>query len=164
MKIRRATPTDAKAVKAAHFYAYRISYRGYLPDDYLDSMTFDAATIERTAQRIKEVEYYVAEKDKQVIGFANLCYPEEKTVEVQTLYVHPNFQKQGAGSALLDEICRIKKKAGFQKLVVWTMKNGPSLGFYQKKGLKYSQSPEGKMPLYKPWKFDIPIVCLERKL
>ena len=164
MKVRPAIPTDAKAVKAVHYYAYQISYRGYLPDDYLNGLVFDEATITRTAQKIRETEYYVAEKNEKVIGFANLCYPEEKTVEVQTLYVHPNFQKQGAGSALLDEICKIKKNAGYRKVVLWTIKDGPSLGFYEKKGFQPSSVPEKNMPLYKPWKFDVSIIRLEKDL
>ena len=164
MKVRRALPTDAKAVKSAHYHAYQVSYREYLPDDYLDSMVFDEAVIARTAQKISETEYYVVEENGCVLGFANLIYPEVKTIEVQTLYVHPDFQNRGAGSALLDEICKIKKKAGYQKVVVWTLKNGPSLGFYEKKGFKQTLSPEGKMPLYKPWKFDIPIICLGKDL
>jgi len=164
MKVRRALPTDAKAVKSAHYHAYQVSYRGYLPDDYLDSIPFDAAVIERTAHKIENQEYYVAEQNGQVVGFANLDYPEDSTVEIQALYVHPDFQRQGAGSALLDEICHLKKTAGYKKLIIWTIKDGPSLGFYQKKGLRYSHTPEGKMPLYKPWKFNIPIVRLEKDL
>jgi len=164
MKVRPAKPSDAPSVRSAQYYAHKISYRGYLPDDYLDSIALDNAAIECTAQKIQETEYYVAEKDKKVIGFANLCYPEEKTVEVQTFYVHPDFQRQGAGSALLNKICKIKKKAGYTKLVVWTIKNGPSLGFYHKKGFQPSSVPEKNMALYKPWNFDVPIIRLEKDL
>ena len=164
MKIRPAVPSDAKSVKSAQYYAHQVSYRGYLPDDYLDSIVFDDAVVERTAKKIKKGEYYVAEKNGKVVGFTCLCYPEDKTVEVQTLYVHPDFQRQGAGSALLNEICKIKKKAGYTKLVAWTIKNGPSLGFYHKKGFQPSSVPEKNMDLYKPWKFDIPIIRLERDL
>lgn len=159
MKIRRATPNDAKEVKAAHYYAYQVSYKGYLPDDYLKNMPFDDAIIERTANHIKEHEYYVAEKDGRVVGFACLVYPEEKVVEIEALYVHPDFQKQGAGTALINEVCSLKKAEGYTKLVLWTMENGPSLGFYQKQGLKQSNNVKKKF-----WKFDIPIIQLEKKL
>lgn len=159
MKIRKAIPSDAKDIKSAHYHAYQVCYRGYLPDDYLDTMPFDATVIERTKNYIKEHEYYVAEKNSQVIGFAYLSYPEEKTVEVKALYIHPDFQKQGAGTALMKEICRIKKEAGYKKLVLWTLKDGPSLVFYQKQGMKKSNTPE------KLWvKIPIPIICLEKNL
>ena len=158
MKIRIATPQDAKNVKTAHYYAYQVSYRGYLPDDFLDNMPFDEAIIERTANAIKEHEYYVAEIDNQVVGFARLNYPEEKTVEIMALYVHPDFQKKGVGSTLIQEICRLKKENGYTQLVLWTIKNGPSVGFYQKQGLAPSNMEE------KYWKFDIPIIRFEKEI
>lgn len=159
MKIRKATPADARAVKSAHYHAYQVSYRGYLPDEFLDAMAVDEAAIERTANKIKEVEYYVAEVDGQVIGFAILCYPEDKAVEIQALYVHPDFQKHGAGSALIKEISRIKKAEGYKTLIAWTMKRGPSLGFYLKQGLKISHPTQEKL-----WQFDIPIIRLDKDI
>ena len=159
MKIRRATPNDAADVKSAHYHAYQVNYRGYLPDSYLASIPFDKAIIEQTANYIKEHEYYVAEQDGRVIGFANVDYPEDKTVEIQGLYVHPDFQKSGAGSALMNEICQLKKAAGYTKLVLWTIKNGPSVGFYEKQGMKQAEGIAEKL-----WKYDIPVICLEKDL
>ena len=127
IKIRRAIPADAKEVKAAHYYAYQACYRGYLPDDFLDTMPFDQAVIERTANSIREHEYHVAEQDGHVIGFAKLDYPEEQAFEIQALYIHPDQQKQGAGSYLLQELCRLKREQGYKKLIIWTIKNGPSI-------------------------------------
>lgn len=43
------------------------------------------------------------------------------------LYVHPDFQTQGVGSALMKEICRLKKEDSYNKLIVWTIKDGPSM-------------------------------------
>ena len=38
----------------------------------------------------------------------------------------------------------MKKKLGYDKLILWTIKDGPSLGFYAKQGLKPSCVPEKK--------------------
>lgn len=159
MKIRRAIPDDAIGVKFAHYHAYQVNYKDYLPEDYLRNMPFDEAIIARTANYIKEHECYVAEKEGHIAGFAYLTYPEKNVVEIESLYIHPDFQKQGVGKALLNEICRLKKEAGYQKLVLWTIKDGPSLGFYQKQGMKQVSSIEKKF-----WKSNIPIICLEKNL
>ena len=159
LKIRKAIPNDARDIKSAHYHAYQVCYRGYLPDDFLDNMPFDEAVIERTANRIKEVEYYVAETEKRVVGFLTLEYPEEQAVEIQMLYVHPDFQKQGIGSALMKEICRLKKQDGYNKLIVWTIKDGPSIGFYQKQGMIKTNAPSKNF-----WKLDVPLVRFEKKL
>jgi len=144
MKIRKATLKDAKDIKSAHYHAYQVNYRGYAPDDFLDSLVFDDIAIQRMADHMKENEYYVAEKEGHVIGFANLRYPEEGVVEIGGLYVHPDFQKLGAGSSLIKKVCQMKKAKGYKKLILWTIKNGPSIGFYMKQGLRPSNVPEKK--------------------
>lgn len=75
------------------------------------------------------------------------------------IYIHPDFQRCGAGSALLHEISHIKKEQGYTKLVLWTIKKGSSLGFYKKHCMKQSEDIEEKI-----WKFNIPIICLEKDL
>ena len=144
IKIRQATIQDAKDIKSAHYHAYQVNYRGYAPDDFLNSLVFDDAAIQRMADHIKENEYYVAEKEGCVIGFVNLRYPQKHVVEIGGLYVHPDFQKLGVGSALMKKVCHMKKKLGYTKLILWTIKDGPSLGFYAKQGLKPSRVPEKK--------------------
>ena len=144
MKIRKATLTDAKDIKSAHYHAWTTNYRGYAPDEYLDSLKFDNESIQKMANHMKEDEFYVAEENGHVIGFTELKYPEDKTVEIGGLYVHPDFQKRGAGSALVKKVCQMKKKLGYTKLILWTIKEGPSLGFYAKQGLKPSNIPEEK--------------------
>ena len=158
MIIRRATPEDARGIKSAHYWAYQKCFKGYLPDEYLKAMPFDEAVIQRTAEYIKTHEYYVAEEDGQVLGFTALQYPEEKTVEVLMLYVHPDVQRHGVGSALMNEVYRMSKERGYTKLILWTIKDGPAVGFYFKQGLQASNM-EGKF-----WKCDVPIVRYEKSL
>ena len=144
MKIRKATLKDAKDIKSAHYHAYQVNYRGYVPDDFLDSLKFDDVAIQRMADYMKKDEFYVAEKEGHVIGFAELRSPEEGVVEIGGLYVHPDFQKLGAGSSLVKKVCQIKKAKGYKKLILWTIKDGPSIGFYTKQGLRPSSLPEKK--------------------
>ena len=158
MIVRRAKSEDARGIKSAHYWAYQKCFKGYLPDDFLKAMPFDEDTIQRTAEYIKTHEYYVAEKDKQILGFTALQYPEEKTVEVLSLYVHPDVQRQGVGTALMNEVCRISKERGYTKLILWTIKDGPSIGFYQKQGLQSSNMEK------KFYKCDVPIVRYEKSL
>lgn len=153
--IRQATPNDARAIKQIHNAAYQISFRGYLPDEYLDTLTIDENIIQRTQKYLTQTECYVALAQNNVIGFMYVCYPEEGTFEIQALYIHPAYQKQGAGTALIQNLWQIKTKEKYKKCVVWTMKFGPSLPFYKKMGFSLTTNE-------KKWKFDIPIVMLEK--
>ena len=159
IKIRQAVPTDAKDIKFIHYHAYQVCYRGYLPDDFLDQMPFDDAVIQRTAARIKSVEYYVVELNNHIAGFLCVQVPEARTVEVQMLYIHPDFQRQGLGRALMCEICVLKKKQGFKKLIAWTIKDGPAVGFYEKLGMTKSNTPAKKFG-----KTDVAIIRLEKPI
>ena len=145
MRIRKATLADARDIKSVHYHAWTTNYRGYAPDEYLDSMKFDNKSIQEMTNYMKEDEFFVAEENGRVIGFTELKYPDDKTVEIGGLYVHPDFQKQGAGSSLVKKVCQMKKSKGYKKLILWTIKDGPSIGFYMKQGLKPSDVPEKKM-------------------
>ena len=158
MQIRKATPDDAFDIKTIHVAAYKVSYKGYLPDDYLAEKCVDDEIVARTREYLKQAECYVVEEAGKTIALMYISYPDEaQTFEIQALYVHPDFQKQGAGSLLVDYILKEKSKSGYIKCVVWTMKSGPSLPFYLKKGFNLTTQE-------KLWIYEIPIIMLERSL
>ena len=159
MIIRRATPEDAPFVKKVQVETYQSCYRGYLPDDALDALVVNEDYIQRTAAYIQKTECWVAQTDNQIIGFSYITYPEPDTFEINALYIHPDFQLKGIGSMWVSELCAEKKEKGFQKLVVWTLKNGPSIGFYQKMGLTQIAEEE---KIWKP--YNLPIIRFEKKL
>lgn len=156
--IRKAEPKDAKEIKQVHVSAYQKNYRGFLPDDFLDNLKLDDEVIERTQNHIKTNEYLVAECEGKVVGFAKLCVPAEKEIEIQALYIHPNYQKRGIGTLLVNRVWQEKKEQGFRKLIIWTIKNGPSIGFYLKQGFKETNMPE------KIWKFDRHIMQFAKEI
>lgn len=155
--IRRAIPDDAYDIKKIHIETYRKSYRKYIPDKYLDNMPLDDEIVERTKKYLKENECWLVVDENNSIGFSYITYHPDNIFEINALYVHPKYQKCGAGSLLVNDLCRSKKEQGFTKCVVWTMKFGPSLPFYEK--LNFKKTNEEKL-----WKFDIPILKLEKNL
>lgn len=157
INIHRATPDDAVAIKKIHVETYQTSYRGYIPDEYLDNIPLDNNVIERTKKYLETTECWLVVYDEKPVGFAYVTYPEEGDFEINALYVHPNYQKCGAGSALVNYLCREKKEQGYAKCIVWTMKFGPSIGFYEK--MNFRKTSEEKT-----WKSDIPIIKLEKIL
>ena len=157
LNIRPAKPEDAYEIKKIHVETYQKSYRGFVPDEYLDKMLIDDTVIERTKKYLNKTECHLAIYKKRPIGFAYVTYPDDRTFEINALYIHPQYQKCGAGSILVNNLCKNKKAQGCKKCVVWTIKSGPSLPFYTK--MKFVRTTEEKM-----WKFDIPIIKLEKDL
>ena len=160
MKLVKGEPKDAKDLKKIHVSAYQTSYRGYIPDDYLDSMTASDEVVLRTAAFIEKTETYFVEENGEKVGFVYLDYPKEQgdAFEIMAIYVHPDCQLKGVGRFVVNELSKMKKLAGFTKVIAWTMKEGPSIGFYQKMGFKQVEGEK------KFWKFDIPIICFEKEI
>lgn len=157
MKIRKALPSDALGIKKVHVAAYQVSYRGYLPDDYLDSKIVDQEVVEKTAKYLETAECYIAEDKQQIIAFAYMVDHENNLTEIQALYVDPLFQRKGVGTKLVEYVTNLKKKAGYTKCAVWTLKFGPSLPFYRKMGFYKTQQE-------KLWHADIPVIELSKDL
>ena len=159
MKLVKGLPEDARILKNIHVCAYQKCYRGFLPDEYLDSLTVNDDIVERTARHIEKTECYFVELDSEKIAFVYLDYPKEneQQFEIMAIYVRPDNQKKGVGRFLIDELIQMKKKEGFRQVIAWTIKNGPSVGFYEKTGFKQAAGDA------KFWKFDIPLVCFEKE-
>lgn len=157
VSIRLATPDDAYNIKKIHIETYKESYRGYIPDEYLDSLSLNDEVVERTKKFLTTTECWLAIHTGTPIAFAYVTYPENAAFEINALYVHPQHQKCSVGSRLVNFICKDKKERGFSKCIVWTMKSGLSIPFYNK--MNFKQTLEEKM-----WKFNIPIIKLEKTL
>ena len=157
MEIRRAETEDAEQIEQIHVDAYQTNYRGYIPDKFLDNFTLTSERIARTKMSLDKAEFWIAADSSKIFGFAVLNFSDTDTFEIKALYIAPQHQKQGIGSLLVNTLCHDKKKLGFKKCVVWTLKSGPSLGFYEKCGSSKTSSE-------KLWKYDLPIVMFEKFL
>ena len=155
MIVRKATPDDAKQIKILHTKTYKISYRNFIPDDYLDNLEITEEKIQKLKTHIQESTYFVATENEQILGFINIGCNSLDTLEIYALYIDPDFQKQGIGSALINTA--IKENKNSNKCILWTMKYGPSLKFYEKHGFHPTSNE-------KMLKFDIPIIMLEKEI
>lgn len=160
MKLVKAEPIHAKRLKEIHISAYQHSYRGFLPDDYLDNLKITPEIVSKTAAYIEKTESYFAEDQGILKAFVYLDYPKEypDSFEIMAIYVHPDYHKSGVGRFLVNELAQMKKKDGFKNCVAWTMKNGPSIGFYEKNGFLKQNKCE------KMWRFDVPIIMFKKEL
>ncbi|MFI3241868.1 MAG: GNAT family N-acetyltransferase [Alphaproteobacteria bacterium] len=154
IEIRKAKPQDARDIKKVHISAYHKSYRGFLPDEFLDGLKLEEEVVLKTAERIKTHDYFIAVDDNKIVAFAVLIYPDAKTIEIEAIYAAPEYHGKGIGSKLVDYICGLSNKT----VVAWTLKNGPSIGFYIKNGFKQVAGVE------KFWKFNLPIIKFEKTI
>lgn len=142
-RIRAATPADARAIAEVHVASWRATYRGLLPDAYLDRLSVD----EREAQRREVLEdpasewgTLVAEEDGRVIGFAAFGPSRDDdappgTGEIPAIYLAPEVVGTGVGRDLFAEATAGLRKAGFERATLWVLEaNERARRFYERAG------------------------------
>ena len=137
LKIRPAIEKDASALATINVLGWKTAYRGLIPDDFLDTLSVTEQRIQKFANHILETKIFlVAEDESGVVGYlsggktrnADLPYP----YEIYTFYVHPEAQRQGIGTVLINAF---KKKIKGASFCVYTLDgNTHAIRFYQKNG------------------------------
>lgn len=132
---RPAVPSDARAVAAIHDAAWRLTYQGVIPHLYLERMISRRGPLwwQRQIQRGSKITLLVFDDVPQgyaAWGEARGSWPWAAG-EIFELYVAPIFQGIGLGTRLFAAARRELKQAGFERLVVWALKdNELACAFY----------------------------------
>jgi ribosomal protein S18 acetylase RimI-like enzyme len=130
VRIRACRPTDAPAVADA-FLSARATCLPWLPKVHADSDV--RAWVAQVL--VHRPHVYVAELDGRVVGFAAL-----RDDYLDHLYVHPDFQNRGAGTALLHEAMRNRPNG----LRLWVFQqNGQARRFYKRHGFVLLRETDG---------------------
>ena len=140
--IRRATPQDAPAIARVRIDCWRVTYRGLIPDAYLDGMQLDQsiALWDRVlAAGSADASVSVAEHDGDVVGFAAANKLQEPRydldAELSAVYVRREFQRGGVGRRLLAAVAEAQREAGAHGLIVWVIAgNKGARAFYEQLG------------------------------
>ncbi|MBB3211170.1 ribosomal protein S18 acetylase RimI-like enzyme [Herbaspirillum sp. Sphag1AN] len=126
--IRPAVVADADAIARVRVESWRASYRGIVPDAYLDSMkTEDSSRLwARVLGAASDAACtFVAEVDGEVVGFAagiTLAEPKlDFDAELTALYLLPSVQRAGIGRRLLVKVAATLAAAGAPDMLVWVL-------------------------------------------
>jgi GNAT superfamily N-acetyltransferase len=144
--IRSAEPDDADAIANAHVTAWRVAYRGVVPDAYLDSDAFADGrlagwrrmlTETRSPERDPLDEVFVPVIDGRVVGFAHVGEERERGTdqgELYGFYLHPDAWGSGAATALIDA-SHIALRERFSSALLWVLRENPrARRFYERSG------------------------------
>ena len=131
--IRRAEIDDAEQLGILHSRVWGELYDRTLPADILQQLSPAAmgSLWQRFVTRGDRYVQYVAESDGRIVGFVGFGpgrdEPFVEQREVYFLYVHPDFQRLGIGSQLL------QADADATYLWLWE-RNRPAQKFYRRNG------------------------------
>jgi ribosomal protein S18 acetylase RimI-like enzyme len=135
--VRPARPTDAAAVARVYVDSWRDTYRGLIPQAYLNAMSYVRHEHSWRQTFAAGGWGFVAELDRQVVGFASggRCRSRGRWAgELFVLYVQTPCHGRGIGRALFDATHYELARRGYAGMLVWVLANNPARGFYEHLG------------------------------
>jgi GNAT superfamily N-acetyltransferase len=137
--IRRASTHDAQAIARVRIDCWRTTYRGMIPDAYLDAMDVDASTAlwnRVLSASPNTTSVFVADDDGVVVGFGAGNMLEEPRyaldAELSAVYVRRDRQRIGIGRRLVDAVASAQRDHGAHGLIVWVIAaNKGARAFYE---------------------------------
>lgn len=136
-----AGPSDAEALAEVHVTSWRETYRGLLPDAYLDRMSVPAHTRRWRRALLSPSPHDVTLAAADRLGLVGYAaggpsrYQVEGEAEIATLYVLRRAQRQGLGRRLIADTARVLAANGARSLMISVLRdNLPARTFYERLG------------------------------
>ena len=141
---------DAGAIARVHALSWKSAYRGIVPDEFLDAIEVDAWAERHRRNMAEDPEgfvSYVAEVDEEIVGWAlggpNRSESSEFASELFTIYLLPEYLRQGIGRMLIAAVAKSLVACGFSSMNVWVLaENWPARRFYEALGGIYLSEKE----------------------
>ena len=141
--LRRATPTDARAIAEVHVRTWQHAYAGIVPTDFLlrlDVGRREAFWRDEVTTLGEGRRPWVAECDGRVVGFVSAGTTRDedgdaRTGEVYAIYVDPECWSRGIGSNLMAHARRDLAANGYGTATLWVLAaNAQARAFYEEGG------------------------------
>ncbi len=148
--IRHADVGDATGIGSVHAESWRTTYRGIVPDAFLEAIDVDKWS-ERQRRYMTEAPddavSLVAEVDGQIVGWAvggpNREPELDHVGELYAIYLLAEHQRRGLGLKLTVATARWLMDAGMESMAVWVLAdNHKARRFYEALGAEYCQERE----------------------
>lgn len=102
--IRTMHDEDIQQVQDVAVKSWNATYDGIIPVEIQEKFLKAAYNDERMKQRLERSFMFVAEIEGSVVGFANYSpVSDDGKVELGAIYLYPEYQGKGIGSALLQQ-------------------------------------------------------------
>jgi GNAT superfamily N-acetyltransferase len=148
---RLAIPADVERIAALHARSWQETYRGIMPDDYLDNDVADerlAVWQERFAETPANRRIIVAEAGNELAGFACVFTNDESVYGalLDNLHVSSGYQGQGIGKQLMQQAAEwVQQQMPESAFYLWVYeKNHPARAFYEYLGATNYHAIDGE--------------------
>jgi ribosomal protein S18 acetylase RimI-like enzyme len=142
MRIREASVNDAEEIAFVHVNSWKTTYKGIISEAYLSSLMVEKRlknwlwTFENLNPHEK---IFVAENTSgDIVGFSSGGKSRNDEFvhngELYAIYLLRDYQTMGLGKTLFESVVRSLKENGYSSMMLWVLKDNPSVEFYKKQG------------------------------
>jgi GNAT superfamily N-acetyltransferase len=135
LSIRIASKIDIPIIQEIAYTTWPSTYGHILSKEqlnYMLDMMYSSSSLEN--QMNQNITFFLAELNGEIVGFASTGRePMEGMFKLHKLYILPNIQTKGIGSALLEAVILFAKKNSGEQLVLQVNRNNSAVDFYKKK-------------------------------
>lgn len=138
--IRKATIDDAPRIAEIHVTSWKATYRGIVPDDYLETLDVNRRKeVWRELCSNERSPVYVAGHADRILGFCHISASRdsncEGSAEITSIYVDPSNLRRGWGRQLFSAACSFATGQGFGDVTLWVLaENTNARRFYRAMG------------------------------
>lgn len=135
LSVREASAEDIPVIQQLAQETWPTAYGQLLSPGqlaYMLNMMYSTESLRK--QMADGHRFYIAETGEKILGFASVSDEGEHTFKLNKLYILPNIQRSGAGSALLDTCISFAKEHQGRRLILQVNRQNPARHFYEKHG------------------------------
>lgn len=129
INIRFATVDDAVKIAQVHITTWRQIFQKQIPAEILNSLS--AAKRTQNWRRLirEQKNVLILEYENELIGFCSFCRARDPDIdtplcgEISSIYLHPDYLRQGLGKQLLQEGLGALIEQGFTEVILWALQD-----------------------------------------
>jgi ribosomal protein S18 acetylase RimI-like enzyme len=158
MELKKATITDIIDLKKICVDAYSLNFYDHWNAGGLKWYLNKEFSTERLTLGLtdKNTEYYYIEHKLKAVGFIKIrnnsstTLPVENNMEVEKIYILPDYKGMGIGKISLNEIIKRTKERGCKNLFLCVIdSNENAISFYKKLGFQIHSTTSLDIPYFK---------------
>ena len=142
VSIRLAVPTDASIMAEVKMRSWEVAYKDFIPESFMKERRKNI--LSRTEHILldehQKLFQYVILLNDVIVGVMSLGPTQgddtdDAVYDLQAIYVHPDYYRQGIGSMAIEHAFDIARNLSKTAMIVWVFeKNINSVNFYKKCG------------------------------
>jgi GNAT superfamily N-acetyltransferase len=145
LAIRRATAADADGIGRVQVETWRSSYRGIVPQSYLDALDVREMAVKwKSWVSDSDAHTFVADDAGEICGYVHggvlrdgvHVAAQGYDAEIHKVYVLSDAQGKGIGRRLMSVLAESLVRDGLMRPVLWALAENPWCRFYERLGGK----------------------------